>query len=184
MAIKTGWYDPQLNDKQNAQRLADTNFPTWLNKKSKQNLSNKIKITMATSTKGPDLSPYPEKACPYGETYCSVVVANLSSSDISGNEYAVYAQEKWTYGDNNINSPDYTGFVYTDKGSMKSLSGKPIPAYGTVTYSWKGNGWNSLCRDFQLSASIAFMPQAEKSNLSKMNFSGNEYSQYLAEKGK
>lgn len=185
MAIKTGWYDPQLNDKQNAARLSDTNFTNWLNKKSRQYLNNIIKITMATSTLGPDLYPWPEETgCSYGETICTVVAANNSNHDIGGHEYTIIAQESWTYGEDNENYENYTGFKVKKKGSPKTLTGKPIPANGTVTYTWKGNGWNNIEYDFKLSAYVSFSLQAEKSAQNHMNYTGNEYSQYLAEKGK
>ena len=185
LATKTGWYDPKLNDKQNAERLADTNFTNWLSKRSKQYLKNAIKITMATSTKGPDQSSYDEYYS-YGDTFCTVVVTNTSNLSIAGNEYVISAQEKWRRAIHGDVSD------IPEKGKTKTITGKPIPPNGTVTYSWKGEGWytgGDCCDyteqyDFKLSAHISFTPQAEKAAQSHISYTGNEYSQYLAEKGK
>ena len=185
LATKTGWYDPKLNDKENAVRLSDSNFTNWLNKKSKQYLNNSIKVMMATSTKGPDTSPS-DANFSSGETFCTVVVTNTSDHYIAGNEYIISAQEKWTYWQN-WDTPYYEGIKTQEKGKTKTLTGKPIPPNGTATYSWKGDGWyespHSCYSDFKLSAYVSFTTQAEKSAQNHMNYTGNEYSQYLAEKG-
>ncbi len=186
MAKGTGWYDKNLNDKQNAERLSDKDFISWMNKKALKELKNKVKITKATSTKGPGYTPEDIPATS-GDTNCTVIVTNNIDFDLSGNEYKIQAQEKWNYW-TNWETPDMNGLKYPCEGKVKYLSGKPIPANGSVTFSWKGNGYCEMAHsgdiDFKLTASITFTPQFEKSVMKAYHFTGKEYEEYIAEKGK
>ena len=87
---------------------------------------------------------------------------------------------------------DYAdGYDYYDtpeKGKTKTLTGKPIPAHGTVTYTWNGHGY-TFCElesydDFKLKASVSLLSKGENSAKSQIHFTGKEYEEYLAEKNK
>ena len=186
IAKRTGWYDTSLTDKQNSERLMDTDFISWLNNRVKKEFQSNIKITKATSTKGPGHEP---EGIPIisGETDCTVIVYNDNDFDLSGNEYRVKAQEKWMNW-SNWDTPTINGKEVPNQGEVKYLSGKPIPAKDSVTFSWKGNGYYESAHsgdiDFKLDANIVFSPHFEKSNLEAYLFSGKEFEEYLAEKKK
>ena len=186
IAKRTGWYDTSLTDKQNSERLMDTDFISWLNNRVKKEFQSNIKITKATSTKGPEHEP---EGIPItsGETDCTVIVYNDNDFDLSGNEYRVKAQEKWMDW-SNWDTPTINGKEVPNQGEVKYLSGKPIPAKDSVTFSWKGSGYyesaHSGLIDFKLDANIVFSPHFEKSNLEAYLFSGKEFEEYLAEKKK
>ena len=196
MAKGTGWYDASLNDKQNAERLSDKDFISWMNKKSKQDLKSKLKVTKATSIKGTkDIASEFEQQENFHtfETYCTVIVANLGDSDIAGDDYAISAQEKWVHRYDYLDYDDYSDYVghYKDtpmQDKPKTLTGKPIPAHETVTYTWKGHGSREAHPDecninFHLNASVTLLPKGENSAKNQMTFTGKEYEEYLAEKG-
>ncbi len=186
MAKGTGWYDKNLNDKQNAERLSDKDFISWMNKKAMKGMKDLIKVTKATSTE------VQNQADDYDDyvRICTVIVANLGDNDIAGDEYAIYAQEKWAY--------HYYEYDYyleeelpketSEKGKTKTLTGKPIPAHGTATYSWNGYEYSYgdyfYYDDFKLKASVSLLSKGENSAKSQMHFTGKEYEEYLAEKNK
>lgn len=185
MAKGTGWYDKNLNDKQNAERLSDKEFISWMNKKALKGMKDLIQVTKATSVEGPNQSG---DCCYSGERICTVVVANLGDRDIAGDEYAVYAQEKWVYRQWYDYADGYDYYDTPEKGKTKTLTGKPIPAHGTVTYTWNGHGY-TFCElesyeDFKLKASVSLLSKGENSAKSQMHFTGKEYEEYLAEKNK
>lgn len=187
MAKGTGWYDPSLNDKQNAERLSDKGFISWMSQKALKDLKSNIKITKATTVEGPNQSG---DCCYSGERICTIVVANLGDRDIAGDEYSIYAQEKWIYREY-YDSDFEDGYDYYDtpeKGKAKTLTGKPIPAHETVTYTWKGHSY-TYCEmesyeNFQLNASVTLLSKGEVSAKNNMSFTGKEYEEYLAERNK
>ena len=185
LAKGTGWCDPNLTDKQNAERFSDKDFVSWLNKKAIQDKKDNVIITKATSTKGKEISFWPDAPGSGGDTHCKVVVTNNNHYDIAGDEYKIQAREKWMVWEN-FDTPTFDGKEIPEYGDFKYLSGKPIPANGSVTYTWEGYGyqiWAHLAYDkFKLDASIAFTPQFDKSAMDHYQPTGKEYEEYLVEK--
>lgn len=183
IAKGTGWFDSNLNDKQNAERLSDTQFISWLENYTIQDIKSKVKIS-ATSTKGPGYTPEDIPATS-GDTKCTVTVTNLNNFDIADNDYHIQAREKWMFW-TNWETPTYEGEETPEYGDYKTLSGKPIPANESISYTWKGNGYYEMAHSgyikFKLDATIVFTPLFEKNSIKNYHFSGNEYEKYLAEK--
>lgn len=186
LAKGTGWYDTSLNDLTNAERMADTLFVNWLKEKAVKWVKDQVKITKSAVRKGKaSASSY----VPIEEfdTFCTVEVSNQSDNEIAGDAYSVYAREKWNYQENCF-SPDMSVQTTMESGTPKTLTGKPIPAKGSVTYSWKGEGGygsaHQWTTDYRLDSSLTFTSRLAATALDAYTPTGNEYQEYLAEKGK
>lgn len=185
LAKGTGWYDTSLNDLTNAERMADTLFVNWLKEKAVKWVKDQVKITKSAVRKGKEKSGYPEIPVVNFDTFCTVEVSNQSDNEIAGDAYSVYAREKW-------NSfewwPDTSSKLYPESGKLHTLTGKPIPAKGSVTYSWKGEGGYGMAHsgttDYRLDSSLTFTSRLAATALDAYTPTGNEYQEYLAEKGK
>ena len=163
-AKDTGWFDPSLDDVANAERLADTLFVETLTSKAAaqviEDLKSKVKITKSSTYEyGPDVT-------------CTVVVSNQSDRDIAGDEYSVRASY-YLYWDS-LNGRQ------KETMDTKRLTGKPIPAGSTAVYSWHEMGDRFSAPGLQ--STLTFQPSIENV-LADYEPTGNEYDEYLAERG-
>ena len=181
LAKGTGWYGSNLTDKQNAERLSDKDFVSWLNKKAIQDKKDNVIITKATSTKVKNEEWWGGES---GETHCTVIINNNNNFDVSGNEYKIQAREKYRYWQRDFDT--FEESEETAYGDVKILSGKLIPANSSISFFWKGIGYldtsHYINDKFKLDASITFTPQFEKSAMDNYQPTGKEYEEYLAEK--
>ena len=174
LAKSTGWIDTTLNDVQNAERLSDTAFVSWL----EDERQNKVQITKSISVEGPnqynDPIVYGQRGI--GDTYCTVVISNPTSHVIDGDAYVIYAKETCDY----IESGNIT---YEYDSSYKTLTGKLIPARGTAIYTWKGMGWFysgfGYMQDFRVQCKIELSPQLKQLGI-EIYPTGKEYEDYKA----
>ena len=172
---KTGQYADSLDDKRNAERMADTLFVGWLQGKILESMKSLVKTTKSdVSVKGP-LGVY---------TICSytVTVANETDQEIGGNDYTVTAKETWTVWDDGWWD---ASFVQTKRpsSSIKTLTGKPIPAKGSATYTWNrtfdNGGRHTGFTDFGIQSTINYTPSQSSPSY---KYTGKEYEEYLKTK--
>lgn len=172
---KAGQYADSLDDKSNAERMADTLFVGWLQGKILESMKSLVKITK---------SEVSVKNQPRGYTICSytVTVANETDQEIGGNDYTVTAKETWTAWDDGW--LDAT-FVETKRpsSSSKALTGKTIPAKGSATYTWNrtfDNGArHSGFTNFGIQSTINYTPSQSSPSY---KFTGKEYEEYRSQK--
>ena len=183
LAKGTGWYDASLNDLSNAERMADTLFVKWLQDKAVKSLKDQVKITKSAVRKGNEKSGYPEIPVVNFDTFCTVEVSNQSDKEIAGDAYSVQAREKWNYVEW---WPDTGSELSPESGKLQTLTGRPIPAKGLVTYSWKGEGGFGSAHgghdNHRLDASLTFTSRLAATALDSYTPTGNEYAEYIAEK--
>lgn len=169
-AKKTGWLDTNLNDKQNAERLSDDNFISWNVGNAVKEMKAKMKIEKKDLAYGEELQSY-ARGFDYRCTH-TVVVANNNDFDIPGEEYYLSVITLPTC-DVSIQKEYY-------QKNTKRIAGKPIPAHGTVSLSWKDvhfDGTWSYEDDIILNYAPSFNKVIEK-----MKFTGNEYEEYPKQK--
>ena len=177
-AQNTGWYDKALNDVQNAARLSDTLFITWMKDKVAEELKKLVKVSKTSIVKGEPrhmegLGTTDEAIITY-----TVVVSNETDMDISGNDYSILAKITWVACENYT----YINKVIREPESEnKTLSGKPIPAKGTATYTWEEQDiimahiWNE---DYAISCTLNYTPSMD-TMMSAYHFTGKEHAEYL-----
>ena len=164
-AISTGWYDTSLTDKENAIRLADTMFVLDLKAKAKEKviamLNEKVKIIKSeTEAQGME------------KEKCIVVVSNETSREIAADEYSIKAT--------------FVGFFrmmgqgYWEPYESKTLSGKAIPANGTVEYTYDSD-WHGSYQPDRITSKLSFTPNLDNI-FSDYKATGKEYQEYLANK--
>ena len=185
LAKGTGWYDASLNDLTNAERLTDTLFVNWLKEKAVKWVKDQVKITKSAVRKGNVKGASSYIPVEEFDTFCTVEVSNQSDNEIAGDAYSVQAREK---GNDFEEWYDGSGGKHPASGKLQTLTGKPIPAKGSVTYSWKGEGGygsaHSGTTDYRLDSSLTFTSRLAAIALDAYTPTGNEYQEYLAEKGK
>lgn len=156
LAKKTGQWQENLNDAEQAIRMADSQFVTWIEDKiaaqAVAELKSKVKIVKSNAT-----GMFPT-------AHGMVVVANESSREISGDEYVVTAKCYDVTGGGG--SRDYVG--------SKTLTGKPIPAGGQVTYTFT---YSLGAYAFPPVCSISIRPKLDNI-MADYNFTGEEYEEY------
>lgn len=113
-ARQTGQYKPEFTDTENAKRMADTRFLDQITENIFDDVRNNVSAR-AVSREGRD----------YWEIISSVIVTNNNDFDLGGNDYEVSVS--CTYFDRELMRDGY--------GGRKNLSGKPISAHSSVTYS-------------------------------------------------
>ena len=161
-ALKTGWYDKSLDDVENADRLADTLFVKYLNDKIAgtviADLKSKVKITKSVYTDSGIRTSY------------LVVVSNQSNRQIEGDEYVVISKIYTTVG---------FGFSRnTISLGSQTLTGKPIPAHGQVSYTFSTE--DGVEPENPVST-ISINPRIENV-LADYEPTGKEYEDYLNQK--
>ncbi|MBP3227498.1 MAG: hypothetical protein J6M53_01800 [Bacteroidaceae bacterium] len=160
----TGWYDEALDDLANAERLSDTLFVETLTQqvaaKFLTEMKSKVKVTRTDVSNTSEMGRYK----------FTVVVSNQSDKEVGGNDYTVRAA---------IYSIYHMGVeIGEDLTSTRTLTGQPIPAKGTTTYSWveaapmQGN---------DLRATLTYNPSVENV-LADYQPTGTEYADYLSTK--
>lgn len=156
LAKKTGQWQENLNDAEQAIRMADSQFVTWIEDKiaaqAVAELKSKVKIVKSNAT-----GMFPT-------AHGMVVVANESSREISGDEYVVTAKCYDVTGGGG--SRDYVG--------SKTLTGKPIPAGGQVTYTFT---YSLGAYAYPPVCSISIRPKLDNI-MADYNFTGEEYEEY------
>lgn len=113
-ARKTGQYKDDFTDVTNAKRMADNRFLDQLSETLFADVRNNVSAQVM-SRQGRD----------YWEIIYSAVVTNNNDFDLGGDDYSVYLST--TYFDRDL--------LRDVPGGGKSLTGKPIPAHASVTYS-------------------------------------------------
>lgn len=156
LAKKTGQWQENLNDAEQALRMADSQFVTWIEDKiaaqAVAELKSKVKIVKSDAS-----GMFPT-------AHGMVVVANESSREISGDEYVVTAK-----------CYDVTGFTWSRYyAGSKTLTGKPIPAGGQVTYTFTYSLGAYACPPV---CSISIRPKLDNI-MADYNFTGEEYEEY------
>ena len=156
LAKKTGQWQENLNDAEQAIRMADSQFVTWIEDKiaaqAVAELKSKVKIVKSDAS-----GMFPT-------AHGMVVVANESSREISGDEYVVTAK-----------CYDVTGFTWSRYyAGSKTLTGKPIPAGGQVTYTFTYSLGAYACPPV---CSISIRPKLDNI-MADYNFTGEEYEEY------
>lgn len=162
LAKKTGQWKDGLNDMEQAERMNDTLFVKYLNDKIAStviaDLKSKVKITKSVYTD-------------YGiRTSYLVVVSNQSNRQIEGDEYVVISKIYSTVG----------FFLTRNTVSLgsRTLTGKPIPAHGQVSYTFSTE--DGVEPENPVST-ISINPRIE--NVMKdYQPTGKEYEEYLSQK--
>ncbi len=181
-AQKTGQYKPSLNDVENAQRMADTLFSTWMQSKIDEKLNSLVKITNSSVSKKHISDQW--TATENDKCYYTVTVANNTDHEIGGNDYTISVKElwdEWTDGWEDGSSKD----SIRPKSASKILTGKPIPANWTVNYAWERTfegTHHSGSTNYRLQSTLNYTPNHTISSL--YDFTGNEYEEYLTTKNK
>ena len=161
LAKKTGQWRDGLNDMEQVERMKDTLFVKYLNDKIAgaliADLKSKVKVTKGVATL--DINN-----C---KSVCTVVVSNQNGRQIEGDEYVVTAILYSTF----ELEPYPCG--------RRTLTGKPIPANGQVTYSFS---YDTNCfPPYNPSCSISINPKMDNV-LEGYQPSGKEYEEYLSQK--
>lgn len=164
-AKQTGWYDANLDDIQNAERLSDNHFISWLVGIAMKEMKAKVKIVKKDLAFGEKLDYYAH-GCDYRCTH-TVIVSNKNDADISGKDYYLSVVDK-------SNEPDYY------QKNTKRVGGKDIPANGTVTLIWKDVHFDGTWI-YEDDVILNYTPSLNNV-FEKMNFTGKEYAEYLANK--
>lgn len=157
MAKKTGQWKEGLNDIQQAERMADTLFVKYLIDKKDADLKNKIKVTQSKCT-GFDMDKL--------QGICSVVVSNQSERQIEGDEYVITAK---LY-DTTLWDKEYRG--------SRSLTGKPIPANGKASYTFR---YDVGANPTDPECTISINPKIDNI-MDGFQPTGKEYEEYLSQK--
>ena len=170
LAKNTGWYDAKLNDAQNAERLSDEAFITWL----KNHIISKVKSNVVFIKNTIDIDYDYNKAvnvychgCDYICTH-RVVISNKNNFEIPSSDYYI-----------SIISDD-DDYYDEYKKNKKKVEGKTIPANGTVSYSWKDIHFSGTW-DYKDKAILIYNPSVDNI-LDVLRYSGTEYTEYLTEK--
>lgn len=159
-ARKTGQFKDELTDVTNAQRMADNRFLNELSEKLFANVRNNVSA-YATSRTGRD----------YWEEIWTATVTNNNDFDLEGNDYSVYFSV--TYFD--------TDLMRDVPSGSKTLTGKPIPAHGSATYSLSVVDMESGTRYRVSSINInSLSPDVVKQIYTP---TGNEYDDFVKEHG-
>lgn len=171
-ATKTGWYDKTLDDSHNADRLADTLFVSWVQASLVKIIDSSVKekhISIYMNSEETDLCTY------------TVTVENNTDKEIRGNDYTISVKESWCEWEDGWADLSFKERKYP-KSAKKTLTGKPIPAKGTATYTWSRRfegGHHYGCCDYSIQSTLNYIP---KTPYLSGSFTGKEYENYLKTK--
>lgn len=175
LAKKTGQWNSSITDLEFSKRMEDTMFPSWIQSKMADAMKSLVKITKSNVSKK-HISDYwtssEKDVCTY-----TIEVSNETDQEIGGNDYTISAIETWKYYEDGWAD---LSFRETTKrqSSSKMLTGKPIPAKGSVTYSWNRSFEGSHhfgYKDFDVNATVNFT--SNKTSFG-YKFTGKEYEEY------
>lgn len=175
LAKKTGQWNSSITDLEFSKRMEDTMFPSWIQSKMADAMKSLVKITKSNVSKK-HISDYwtssEKDVCTY-----TIEVSNETDQEIGGNDYTISAIETWKYFEDGWAD---LSFRETTKrqSSSKMLTGKPIPAKGSVTYSWNRSFEGSHhfgYKDFDVNATVNFT--SNKASFG-YKFTGKEYEEY------
>lgn len=168
IARRTGWFNPELNDVQNAKRLSDKSFVNWLEQSVVKKISDNVEIIENTTSFDYE-SPinYYIKGCDYIFTH-TVVISNRNNFVIPSSDYHIAVIHKGE-----------DGYDYYQQ-NKKRVGGKPIPANGSVTYVWTDTHFDGEW-SYEDEAVLRYNPSIQKS-LNSLTFTGVEYAEYMAAK--
>ena len=172
IAKATGWYDNNLSDKQNAERLSDEEYIKWL----KDLIKNRIKAKVIISKKSQYLDDNFDHAinvyahgCDYECTH-TVIISNENNFVIPCKDYHISVIHK---------SDDDYDYYQTNK---KSIGGKTIPANGTVSYTWQDIHFEGTW-SYEDDVMLIYNPSLD--NFPELSvFTGTEYEEYEAAKNR
>ena len=153
---RLGCYDRKLNDKENAERMADTLFASYLIKEIDKNAMGKIKLVKSPLR--------------YGMHTPWVVIKNDNDFDIPANEYTLYAD---LYANND-------GPRGRDIVERVKRSNKVIPKKGQAKYSFSAIDPGIVGEEYEYQIKLHF--SGIDTFKKDYNPTGNEYAEYLAQK--
>lgn len=179
LAKKSGQWKDGLNDIEQTERLADTLFLRWMQAKMVESMKSLVKITNS-SVSSKHVSNYniasEEERCSY-----TVTVANNTDQEIEGNDYTISVKETWYLWKDGWEDMSFRETKHPES-STKTLTGKPIPAKGTATYTWNETFAGSHhfgYSNFGVQSTLNYTPKQSDFNF---KYTGKEYEEYLSQK--
>ena len=167
-AKSTGWYADDLDDVQNAERLADSLFVPALTQKVAGDARTKVHVTKKDSHVSNN----------FERVTCTVIVANDNDFEVAGSDYSVKAA---LYNFYSIMVDELKWENFEQLGDSRVLTGKPIPAHGTAIYNYtmSATGRPGDPGTLRCSINVNLSPA---SIMAVYKPTGNEYEEYLKTK--
>ena len=170
VAKATGWYDKNLNDIQNAERLSDGGFIKWLKEYIKRAIKDNVKISKKSQYLDDNfdnaINVYAH-GCDFKCTH-TITISNENNFVIPSKDYYISVIHK---------SNDNYDYFQTNK---RSIGGKSIPANGTVSYTWQDVHFEGTW-SYEDDVMLVYNPSLDK--MPELSFfTGTEYEEYESSK--
>ena len=166
IAKTTGWYDKNLNDIQNAERLSDGGFIKWLKEYIKRRIKDNVKILKKSQYLDDNYDNAINVYAHGRDCTCThtIIISNENNFVIPSKDYYISVIHM---------SNDDHDYFQTNK---KSIGGKSIPANGTVSYTWQDIHFEGTW-SYEDDVILVYNPSLDK--MPELSFfTGTEYEEY------